>query len=634
MLVKSKQTSSNLGDLTEAFNVLRKYQMKLNPSKCAFKVSSRKFLGFMVHERGIEVNPDKIKAVLEMEAPKNIKQLQRLNGRLAALNRFVSRSTNKCHPFFQVLRKKGRFEWTDDCEAALRQLKQYLSSAPLLSKPLPGDVLYLYLAVSENAVSSVLVREAEGRQSPVYYTSKSLTEAEARYPYVEKLALALVTSARRLRPYFQAHKIIVPTNFPLRQIFYKPETSGRLMKWALELSEHDIAFEPRTALKGQAAAEFVAELTPPRPGGDVHDQWTLYVDGSSNEKGCGADMLLLGPGSLRFEYALRFSFRASNNEAEYEALINGLKVARGMGVRRLLILSDSQLCQSGYRGLPSKGSSYGEVPRSENSNADALALLASAYETDLPRTVPVEILVESSIDQPEIMDITSARPTWMDPIKDFLVNGSIPADPSQARKLRRQAAHYLMQEGKLFKRGYSLPLLRCLDPEEARYVMREIHEGVCGNHGGARSMAAKVVRQGYYWPTIERDTKEFAKTCDKCQRFASILRQPPEMLTPISSPWPFAQWGIDLIDPLPMGKGQLKFAIVAVDYFTKWVEAEPLASITEVKVVSFVWKSIICRFGIPNAIITDNGKQFDGARFNQFCQQLGIRHLSLSPSHP
>ncbi|XP_022156792.1 uncharacterized protein LOC111023626 [Momordica charantia] len=458
--------------------------MKLNPSKCAFGVSSGKFLMFMVHERGIEANPDKIKAVLEMEARRNIKQLQRLNGQLAALNRFVSRSTDKCHPFFQTLRKKDRFEWTDDCEVAVRQLKQYLSSAPLFSKPLPGDVLYLYLAVSENAVSSVLIREAKGRQSPVYYTSKSLTEAEARYPCVEKLALALITSARRLRPYFQA------------------------------------------------AADFVAELTPPRQGGDVRDQWTLYVDGSSNEKGCGAGMLLLGPDGLRFGYALRFGFRASNNEAEYEALINGLKVARGMGVRRLLILSDSQLIVNPVteeyqvkearmdrylakaRGLLAQFEDYviQQVPRSKNSNADALARLASAYETDLPRTVPVEILAESSIDQPEIIEITSAQPTWIDPIKDFLVNGSVLADPSQ-----------------------------CLDPEEARYVMREIHEGVCGNHGRARSTASKVVRQGYYWPTIERDTKEFAKTCVKCQRFASISRQPPEMLTPISSPWPFAQ---------------------------------------------------------------------------------------------
>ena len=127
--------------------------MKLNPEKCAFGVTSGKFLGFMVHQRGIEANPDKVKAVLEMESPKSLKQLQSLNGRVAALNRFVARATDKCLPFFKVLRKGSKFEWTGEYEVAFQQLKEYLNSAPLLSKPVQGEELILYLAVSETAVS-------------------------------------------------------------------------------------------------------------------------------------------------------------------------------------------------------------------------------------------------------------------------------------------------------------------------------------------------------------------------------------------------------------------------------------------------------------------------------------------------
>ena len=187
MLVKSIDEGSHLDDLQETFETLRRYKMKLNPSKCAFRVSSGKFLGFMVSQRGIEANPDKIQAILDMEPLKNIKEVQSLTRRVAALNRFVSKATDKCLPFFKVLRKA--FEWTDECQRAFQDLKDYLTTAPLLSPSVQGEELYLYLAVSPQAVSSALIRE-EGRvQKPVYYTSRALRGAEGRYPLMEKLLL-------------------------------------------------------------------------------------------------------------------------------------------------------------------------------------------------------------------------------------------------------------------------------------------------------------------------------------------------------------------------------------------------------------------------------------------------------------
>jgi hypothetical protein len=196
MLVKSKKEDDHLKDLEETFNTLRKYQMKLNPSKCAFGVSSDKFLDFMVSQRGIEANPEKIKAILEMQPPKNIKETQGLTGRIAALNRFVSRSTDKCLPFFKILRKA--FEWTDECQQTFEELIKYLTTPPLLSPSKPSVKLYLYLAMSSTAVSSALLREEEGQQLLVYYTSRALRGAEERYPPMEKLAFALVIAARKL----------------------------------------------------------------------------------------------------------------------------------------------------------------------------------------------------------------------------------------------------------------------------------------------------------------------------------------------------------------------------------------------------------------------------------------------------
>ena len=160
MLVKSQDEEIHLNNLQETFDTLWQYNIKLNPSKCAFGVSSGKFLGFMVSHRGIEANPDKIRAILDMKPPQNVKEVQSLIGRVAALNRFVSKATDKCLPFFRILRKA--FEWTDDCQRAFEDLKAYLTSTPLLSPSVLGEELYLYLAVTPHAVSSVLIRE-EGR---------------------------------------------------------------------------------------------------------------------------------------------------------------------------------------------------------------------------------------------------------------------------------------------------------------------------------------------------------------------------------------------------------------------------------------------------------------------------------------
>ena len=172
MLVKSLYEDAHLGELRENFNTLRLYNMKLNPGKCAFRVTAGKFLGFMVSQRGIEVNPEKIRAIIELESPRTVEEVQRLNGKIAALNRFILKAMDKCLSFFRTLRKS--FEWTDECQMAFDNLKAYLSSPLLLSPSKPRKELYLYLAVSQAAVSAALVREEEESQRPIYFTSRAL----------------------------------------------------------------------------------------------------------------------------------------------------------------------------------------------------------------------------------------------------------------------------------------------------------------------------------------------------------------------------------------------------------------------------------------------------------------------------
>ena len=170
----------------------------------------------------------------------------------------------------------------------------------------------------------------------------------------------------------------------------------------------------------------------------------------------------------------------------------------------------------------------------------------------------------------------------------YLKDGVLPEDKEEARKLRVKAARFVLIDEVLYKRDFSQPYLRCLNPNKSFYVLKDVHEGDCRNHSRARSLIYKIVRARYYWSSIQADIKAYVKACDKCQRYNNIPRQPSEYLTPMVAPWPFAQWGIDILSPFPMGMRKMKLFVVGIDYFTKWVEAEPMARITEQNVRSFI----------------------------------------------
>ena len=164
--------------------------------------------------------------------------------------------------------------------------------------------------------------------------------------------------------------------------------------------------------------------------------------------------------------------------------------------------------------------------------------------------------------------------------------------------------------------------------------MAEVHNGVCASHIGGRSLAVKILRAGFYWPTLRKDCQEYVRKCHECQVFADMHRAPPQCLASISSPWPFAMWSTDLLCPFLVAKSQIKYVIVAVDYFTKWIEAEAVAAITAERGKSFYWQRIICRFGVPKAIVSDNRTQFVSRSTQQYCESLGIELRITSVEHP
>uniref|UniRef100_A0A2N9H6S9 Uncharacterized protein n=1 Tax=Fagus sylvatica TaxID=28930 RepID=A0A2N9H6S9_FAGSY len=540
MLIKSKKKTSHVEDLREVLEILRATKLRLNATKCLFGVSSGKFLGHMISYNGVEANPDQISALLSLQPPKDAKQVQRLTGMVAALGRFISRSADRCRPFFQLLGKRRKFLWDQDCSAAFEGIKAYLSSPPCLSIPYSGEPLFLYLAVSEHAVSAVLIRETNEGQRPVFFVSKTMDETESRYLPLEKAALALIQAAKKLPHYFQASPVTVLTDLPLKMLMHSSDSfpdglQGGECIWDLwELSTEVLS--ELAEFQGKEAPE--SNYTPsPCVVGDL-SEWKLFVDGASNMKGAGA--------------------------AEYEALLIGLRSALRLGADRLQVFCDSQLVVE-------------QVRREYNSHADILAKLATALESDLHRSVTVEVLSAPStlIDTVDRVCGTNMEPSWMDPLIAYLRDNCLPQDPKAANVIKRKA------------------------PSLVEDLLYEIHEGICGSHTGGRSLAHRAMSQGYWWPFMQSDAVRFG------------------------------YWG-----PLPSAPGNKKFLIVATDYFTKWVEAEPLSHIREVDTKRFLWKSVITRFGIPWAVISDNGTQFEGKLFKGFCSELGIRNFFSSPGYP
>ena len=230
-------------------------------------------------------------------------------------------------------------------------MKKYLSSPPLLSPSMPGEELYLYIAVSQAAVSVALARDEGGFQRPVYFISRAFRGAEERYPRMEKLAFALITAARKLKPYFQAHTIVVLTDQPLKRAMSSPEAAGRMALWAIELSEFDVQYRPRMAVKGQIVADFIAEyIQSEDKGAEGQRLWSIHTNGSSNQRSGGTGMVIQTPKGDKIECMIRLDFPTTNNEAEYEALVAGLNLAKAAGAENMIIHCDSQVITSQVNG--------------------------------------------------------------------------------------------------------------------------------------------------------------------------------------------------------------------------------------------------------------------------------------------
>ncbi|RVW97606.1 Retrovirus-related Pol polyprotein from transposon opus [Vitis vinifera] len=530
--------------LERFFERIRQFRLRLNPKKCTFGVTSGKLLGYMVSERGIEVDPDKIRAILDMPAPRTEK------------------------------RKSQPTVWDDQCQRAFERIREYLLSPPVLAPPTPGRPLLLYLSVMAFSVAlgcMLAQLDDSGKDRAIYYLSKRMLDYETRYVMIERYCLALVWATRRLRHYMTEYSVhLISRLDPLRYLFDRPALVGRLMRWLVLLTEFDIHYVTQKSIRGSIVADHLASL-PVSDARAIDDDfpdedvaavtslsgWRMYFDGAANHSGYGIETALeLGIRQMEV-------FGDSNlvlRQIQGEWKTRDVKLRPYHAYLELLVARFEDL-------------RYTHLPRAQNQFADALATLASMID------IPADATVRPFVDRVEIC--------------------SCAATAKDKRALRQLAARFVICGETLYRRSADGMLLLCLDRASADRVMRE-----------------------------------FVQRCPECQIHGDLIHVPPSELHALTSPWPFSVWGIDIIGKIsPKSSSGHEFILVAIDYFTKWVEAASYARLTSSGVASFIRSHIICRYGVPHELISDRGVHFR-AEVDTLVQRYSIRHHRSSAYRP
>jgi len=323
----------------------RKHGLKMNPNKCAFGVSAGQFLGFMVHQRGIEISRRSIDAINKIVAPTNKTELQSLIGKVNFIRRFISNLSGRIRAFSPLLKLKAdqEFIWGEEQQLVLDEIKKYLVNPPVLIPPQQGRPFRLYLSTDGMVIGSALIQEFEGKERVIYYLSRRLIDAETRYSAIEKLCLCLYFSCTKLRHYLlSAECTVICKDDMVRYMLSMPIMSGRIGKWILALSEFNLRYESAKAVKGQIMTDFVTQHC-----GAVETleivPWTLFFDGSTCDRGAGIGIVLISPRGRKYEFSLPIVATSTNNQAKYQALIKGLKLLREVRADAVEVFGDSML---------------------------------------------------------------------------------------------------------------------------------------------------------------------------------------------------------------------------------------------------------------------------------------------------
>jgi ribonuclease HI len=508
--VFSQSDEEHLRHLRRVFEKCRRFGISLNPKKCLFGLEEGKLLGHIISKEGIRIDPSRIEAILKIEHPRNLKELQSFIGQINFLRRFIPNLAELLRNITNMLKKDAKIKWDPESRSSFEQVKRALTQAPVLISPNFTKDFYLFSFASEHTIAAVLLQKnSEGYEQPIAFFSKALRDAALNYNIMEKQAFALVKAIKDFRVYIlHSHVIAYVPNTVVKDILTQDNPDGRRGKWIAVILEYDIEIKPTKLIKGQGLAKLMAES-------NLH-----ALD------------------------------------------INFLDVA-------------------------------GEQGEMATPNVKEV-FLNSPWYADL-------IFVLQNLQAPPGLTKTKAR------------------------FLKLKALKFCILEGNLYWKDPAGILLNCLLQDEADKVLQEFHAGECGGHMSWKATANKILRAGFYWPTLFADVHQKVTACHQCQLFEGKRKLLPLPLKPISVEAPFQQWGLDFIGEIhPPSSGQHKWILTATDYFTKWIEAVPSRQATDAVIIKFLENNILSRFGCPMKIITDNAAAFRSKKLIDFCSRYHI----------
>uniref|UniRef100_A0A2N9EHJ1 Integrase catalytic domain-containing protein n=1 Tax=Fagus sylvatica TaxID=28930 RepID=A0A2N9EHJ1_FAGSY len=632
IVVMSKKREDNLGILRRVFNGCRLYKLKMNPLKCAFGVSAGKFLGFLVHNRGIDVDPAKASAIATMKAPTSHKELKSILGRLSYIRRFILGLAAVTAVFTPLMKKGVPFVWSTACQEAIEGL--------------------------------VAQEDENGSEKPIYYVSCVLRDAKTRYSGAERESIKSQAIVDLL------------AQFPGEDSSSISHEVPRGMEEALLADLVDSTWTPK----------FDGSSTSNSSGAGIV---LIREDGETIAKSFKLDFSCSN-------YASEYEAYVTGLAIAHEIGIKHLRVIGDSNLIICQTKGEFSLKEPSlalYRVLAKKLEEkfdtfeISHAMRCKNRYADALATLGSqvSFEgskvdvTIDKRSMPITDLLREKFKEQNL-----DAEDWRTPIKAKLISPEGVADlkvlkdyvliagdlyrrlpggvlarcvnvqeaakklievhekccefrdgTSQvAIRLKKLATRYFVEGGILFRKGFHGDPLRCLSLAESQTVMKETHSGECGEHQGKKRLYQLLLTLGYYWPTMKKDTADFVKSCHTCQLQANLIHTHPTSLQNMATPWPFHTWGLDLIGPINPSSGGYIWILVATEYFSKWVEAIPLRKATGAAVANFIREHIITRFGIPHKIISDNGTPFVNKNVREVLEHYRVKHRRSTPYYP
>ncbi|XP_050242111.1 uncharacterized protein LOC126691074 [Quercus robur] len=479
LVVKAKNPFEHLVHLRQVFERCGEHNLRMNPSKCAFRVSSGKFLGFLVHHRGIDLDPTKGEAITTLSPPTNLKELRSFVGKVYYLRRFITSLAEILKPLMEQTKKGVTFVWCDQCQKSFKKIQIILADPHTMVAPIPGKPLLLYIANTEQSLGALLAQEHEGVEKPVYYISKLIKGPKLRYSTAEKVYLSLAFAVTKFNHYFLGHRVqLVAKSNPVKYLFTRPQLLGRMVQWAILTSCLNIECIRPTAIKGQAVADLLANFprtsdsSPPLQEVMVTEEqeWSMYFDGSSTFQG-GGIVILKSPGEEHM-FAYKLHFPCPNNEAKYEALLVGMKAARRLGIKKLKVFGDSKLVIRQVKGIygvknPSLAAyraavqwimehfdfiRYKVVNRGENKLANSLATLATK---SVLKKEKMTLRVEK---QPGLVQDELCFPQdWRKPLLKAMTQGKYVGS-----ELPANMKDFLRINGDLFLMGAEGLLMKCV----------------------------------------------------------------------------------------------------------------------------------------------------------------------------